>query len=207
MNAEQVARELGISSRTVLRHIKKGTITATHKHTQELSIAEDQVEKLRLILDSAKSRQSQDTMSRQIEILTARVTTLEEKVRTLESAQVSSHIPSQPQPQQTPYRYAPDRLDIESQQSPKNANVPRNIPIPVDIPPGSVLFADFAAVHGVNRATFWRHCTSGIQGDRVDTIERPKTGGRTGDKERILTPEQQEAAIAFWTRHNVKFTR
>src|SRR5437899_648868 len=110
MNAEQVARILGISGKTVLRHIAKGTIVATHKNAQELLIAEDQVEILRQALVLEKSRRlpgiSQD-MSGQMADLTARVAELEEKVRALESGQMSSHVSEQPA---TPlHRFVVDR--------------------------------------------------------------------------------------------------
>jgi hypothetical protein len=78
---------------------------------------------------------------------------------------------------------------------------------PPDIPPGSLLMADFAQLHGVPRATFARHCTQGMRGERVETIERPKPGReKYNEKERWLSPEQQEEALRFWGRQNVRYS-
>jgi hypothetical protein len=92
MNAEEVARFLGCSSKTVRRHLEKGTITASRKASGELKISEDQVEKLRLVLElegtsrqvqptASIGRQQQPDMSRQVETdidtLTARIVQLE----------------------------------------------------------------------------------------------------------------------------------
>src|SRR6266480_3720219 len=88
MNAEEVARLLGISDKTVRRHIQKGTIKATRKASGELKIADDQVEKLRLVLeleDEGRPVQSvvdagrleQVDVSRHVETLEARIAQLE----------------------------------------------------------------------------------------------------------------------------------
>jgi chaperonin cofactor prefoldin len=78
---------------------------------------------------------------------------------------------------------------------------------PPDIPPGSLLMADFAQLHNVPRATMARHCTQGIRGERVETIERPKPGReKYNEKERWLSPEQQEEALRFWGRQNVRYS-
>lgn len=92
MNAEEVARFLGCSSKTVRRHLEKGTITASRKASGELKISEDQVEILRRVLElEDTSRHVQPTasigrperadMSRHVEpdidTLTARIAQLE----------------------------------------------------------------------------------------------------------------------------------
>jgi len=43
------------------------------------------------------------------------------------------------------------------------------------------------------------------QRDQVEYSEREKPG-RPHEKERYLTRDQQAAAIAFWKRHDIKFT-
>ena len=67
-----------------------------------------------------------------------------------------------------------------------------------------MLYADFAAKYGVPRATFTHHVKVGIQGDIVETIKRPKPG-RPDHTEYWLTPDQQVAALAFWSRYGVKY--
>lgn len=181
MNAEQVARLLGISAKTVHRHIAKGTIVATYLHAQELSIAEDQVEILRSVLSRDTSARSQD-MSRQVMELTRRVTDLEERVRTLESR---------------------PRLLSSAQEPPKGASrrKPKKFP-----PAGCMTTTEFAHQHGVP----WKELSHDIvigygkDGTSVEQWDRVEvTKEKRGD---YLTPEQQTAALAFWQRHGVAFT-
>lgn len=205
MNAEQAARAIGCSSKTVLRHIAKGTISATHKHAQELDIAEDQVEKLKQVLDSAKSRQSTD-MLQELELLTLRVQTLEEKVQTLESAQTLSLVP-------TMSSAVPTTKDThQPQQGPRNRNVGAK---KGTLPDGCILCSDFAKQHGIPRETMRDYLLLGIGPgsvpgeladpmipvkEQIDYSERPKPG-RPKETERYFTPEQQKNTIEVLKRH------
>jgi polyhydroxyalkanoate synthesis regulator phasin len=202
MNAEEVARELKCSSKTVLRHIKKGTITATHKNTQELEIAEDQVEILRRVLAS-KSGQSTDMVG-EIERLTARVAELEERVKVLESGQVQSQPPVQTV--LTPVVPTAKTSPLKPQKQPSTRK---------DLPEGCILASKFAEQIGIPRRSFSDYMLigfgKGLIGYSTDTIpqkemieysERPKPGREhTGEVERYLTPEQQTRAVELLRKY------
>jgi hypothetical protein len=72
------------------------------------------------------------------------------------------------------------------------------------LPDGCISARDFAKMHGVPMATFYGHMRVGINGDKVAVCERPKPG-RSGETERYLTPEQQQTALTYWTRHRVPY--
>jgi hypothetical protein len=192
-NPIQVARALNISDKTVRRHIQKGTITATRKASGELKIAEDQIEKLRLVLElESDPRQvypGPPDMSRQVEALEAKVTALTAIVTSQEHRIValeSRHVPTESVP------YTPTSATIPTYK-PQNRNVARS-----EIPDDCILARDFARLHGVPESSFRRHIASGIAGESVHAGSS-KHG-------RYLTPEQQELTLAFWRRHGVTFT-
>jgi excisionase family DNA binding protein len=212
-NGLSAAKRIGISYKTLLRWVEKGKLKAEHSESGRLLISEEQVEHFRLEIEREKAQfgQSQTPDDRQSQAerdILAKLDALEKRVAELEQTQSDRDSHSQsmysPQTQQGLYRFDNDTQDTQKIQT-QNRSTIANRAIPDEIPEGSLLMAEFAALHGVNRATMWRHCTSGIQGDRIETIERPKPGGRTGDVERWLSLEQQEEAIAFWRRHSVNF--
>jgi hypothetical protein len=214
MNAEQVGRLLGISAKTVHRHIARGTITATHKHSQELSISDDQVEKLRQVLASDMSRPSTDTS----QTVLSRLSSVEQKLATLEQEVAllkrDSHLSEKAEKQPVP---APAKTTKPVAEKPqKRAYKPRKI----DLPEGCVTATDFAKAHGVEPRTFYDHMLIGkgpgtVPGElgdpmlpvkeQVDYSERDHPS-RKGERERYLTQEQQSAALDFWKRHGVAFT-
>jgi hypothetical protein len=197
MNATQAAIEIGISYRTMRRWIDADRIAVERGEDGQYSIAVSEVERLKQEQAErpipARRRQNETALEQ-------RLVDLELRVRTLEDMASRDKIPIESSVLLPSYNLPTQK--IQPQKSPTIANRA----MPDEIPEGSLLMAEFAAQHGVNRATMWRHCTSGIQGDRIETIERPKPGGRTGDVERWLSPELQEEARAFWRRHSVRFT-
>jgi hypothetical protein len=226
MNAEQVARLLGISAKTVHRHIAKGTIVATYHHAQELSIASDQVEILRSVLSRDTSACSQD-MSGQIVALTKRVTDLEDKVRTLESRAMPDHLDENPSVSSQPSRRHQEPARQKNRiVEPKRAYKRK---IGTGLPDGCILATDFATRHGVKRETFRDHMNIGLgpgfihgpdipldgsvqvkdyvkSEERIKRTRFDKNGKEVIEREHYLTPEQQTAALAFWRRHSVEFT-
>jgi hypothetical protein len=82
-NAEQAARELNVSSKTILRYINKGRIKATYKHAQELSIAETEIERVRQELAIGRSIEKTDTLAMKVAYLEQKVSALERKVAKL----------------------------------------------------------------------------------------------------------------------------
>jgi hypothetical protein len=203
MNAEEAARAIGCSSKTVLRHIAKGTITATYKNPQELEIAEDQVEVLRRVLTS-KSGQGTD-MSAQMEKLIARVAELEERVKVLESGQTSPQSPVQTVP--TPI--------VPTIKPPPSKPLNRNVARKSTLPEGCILASKFAEQIGIPRETFRDFLILGIgpgtvpgeltdptlpTKEQIDYSERPKPG-RPKEVERYLDLQQQEKALEILKRH------
>lgn len=200
MNAEQAARLLGCSSKTVLRYIAKGTITATHRHAQELEITEDQVEKLRTVLAYGKSGQVSDIiqdMSGQIEALSERVRELEQKVKTLES----SHVPTESlQSQNKPLNYAVDKSDVQPQQSTQKRATIASSTTPGDLPIGTLSAYDFADILDIDREHMKNYMRRGVDGETLEITEKPHHS-RVGYTLKFLTPPQQELAIALLKRH------
>jgi hypothetical protein len=87
------------------------------------------------------------------------------------------------------------------------------------LPEGCISATDFANKHGIAPTTFRDHMLIGLgpgtipgeQGDpmlpvkeQLDYSERDKPG-RKGERERYLTPEQQQKTLEFWIRHGVAF--
>jgi hypothetical protein len=152
-----------------------------------------------------------------VDVQDARIAELERRMSTFEQSSPSAPTDTIGQPEHvSPYDLidttAPSRISttvqsrtIDEEDHEPSLRVSTLPTPPIDIPAGSLLMADFAQLHNVNRSTMWRHCIQGIQGDRILTIELPKPGGRKGDKERWLSPEQQEEALHFWIRQKVKY--
>jgi DNA-binding transcriptional MerR regulator len=210
MNAEQVARLLGVSAKTVHRHIARGTITATYIHKQELSIPDDQVEKLRLVLaKSRESRQMSDTslsesdasqaLSRQLEELTERVVGQEQRIASLERqieslqsiAQDAKNRPvSLPMGETT-------RIPAKGQE---NASTEAGNSIPTELPDGTLSVRDFAEKIGMDYTVLDGYTRRGIRGEKMDITEVPHPT-RAGYSHKYLTPAQQETALEILKRH------
>jgi len=193
LNAEQAARAIGCSSKTVLRHIARGTISATHKHAQELDIAEDQVEKLKQVLTLAKSRQSTDVLQ-ELELLTLRVQTLEEKVQTLESVQPSLPVPTEPSTVPT------TKDTYQPQQSPQKPTTIPSSTIPSDLPTGTLTSTQFRKQHAIEKIDMDAYIQRGIFGAALPMIRIPHPT-RAGYTLTYFTPEDQEKAIEVLKRH------
>jgi DNA-binding transcriptional MerR regulator len=203
MNAEQVGRLLGISAKTVHRHIARGTITATYLHKQELSIPDDQVEKLRQILASDTSRQMSDTsqaMSRQLEELTERVTEQEQRIASLER-QVESLQSSAVDAKNRPVSSAMGESTRAAYTSPKNAATEASKTASAELPSGTLSAAEFAAKIGVEYDHFKNYIKRGVSGERLAVTEIAHHS-RAGYTQKYLTPEQQEKAFEILKRHN-----
>ncbi len=79
-------------------------------------------------------------------------------------------------------------------------------PAPQELPAGSVHMRDFAEAHDIERSSFHAHLTKGLRGDVPITHTAIPKPGRllkdgTPEMDRWLTPDQQIAAAAYWTRH------
>src|SRR5215471_11670042 len=142
MNAEQAARLLGVSAKTVHRRIAQGVITATYKNPQELEITNEQVEKLRQELEREKSRRLPDiSLTNRIAELERQVTEQEHSIAELEQTIVTLQSASV-QPNRSPL-ITPENTPAEQKAT--------------DLPQGCILASIFAANHGVKTRTFADH--------------------------------------------------
>jgi hypothetical protein len=203
-NAIQAARYIGVDPKTVRRWLKKGLLTAERTEQGWLAIPGGQVEyaKIKWEEEQAKfarpwlSKESLPAQPREDLDILGRVEELEWKVAELEEAlsNASLGVPTQSVP-------VPATSAIPPKTKPQIRNVDAN-----SLPDGCILASTFAKVHGMAPTTFTHHIEVGIAGEKVEVERRPKPGF-TERKEKYLNPKQQEEAIAFWQRHNVKFTR
>jgi len=205
-NAVQAAKRIGVSDKTVRNWIAEGKLHATRTPSNRLGIPEHEVEALRKEyaqfsqMEERASAPSLDTLalSTKIFALEQRCQSLEQRVTELEQERASEKAIQPPISTFTPYDAGPiphaQKRATDSSTS-----------IPLDLPPGSMLFADFGEKYGVPRGTISHHVRVGIAGEKIETVERPKPG-RPDHTERWLTPEQQEKALDFWRRHGVKFS-
>lgn len=173
MNAEQVARSLGISTRTVYRHIKKGTIIATKKKEQELSIAADQIEKLRRVLaldnEPTHDRTLYPDMSGQIGYdIEQRIASLAQSI-----ANLNATVASQTRRiDELAIRVA----ELEAKQSPgpltetphtsqpqKRATIAKSAPSDGDMSIGV-----FARQHNISDRSFRRYIDHGLNGEKIE---------------------------------------
>jgi hypothetical protein len=75
----------------------------------------------------------------------------------------------------------------------------KEVPIPDDLPLGTVKAVDFVNKHGIPDSSFSRWCKDGIKGEKIETTMRPKPDGM--GVQHFLTPAQQEKAIDLLKRH------
>lgn len=209
ITASEAARRIGVTDKTVRKWIVQGKLDAHHVHPNQLAILETDVER---IIRERRLYQGNDNQDRHM--LLSRLLDVEQKIAEQEKrlATLEQEIRALKNPHRVSNRDVPvmsvaGRPMNESfpQSGPQNRIVEPKVHIPAELPREVVSAIDFAAWHNIHRTTMRRHCISGIQGDWINTIEVPKSGGRAGDKERWLTSDQQLGAVQFWHRHQVNF--
>ena len=195
--AIEAAQLLGVAERTIRRWREDGKLQGERKADGSYAIPESEIERLRLErgLDQngdqaarieALERNLED-QARELADYKTRLEHLEELFKATWSGDQAST--TRPRPAATSY-------------------TERTLILPEDIPAGSMQYADFAQLHGMNPHTFRDHLTVGIgRGleikDKVAHIERPIPN--RSESERWLTPGQQHAAIVFWNKHGKRF--
>lgn len=216
LTAEQAAKKLNRTERTVRRWIVEGKLKAfhpTHGRTDKYLVEESEVERLAGELAQYEQPTEQGPASEDVTSLTkeleqakrwiddlqrwygeldTRITALEQGV----SSRAATDGEASPLPLQG---------HIEPHRKLGRPTGSVTAEIPQELPSGSLLLKDFASQHGVNRRTFEDHVRKGLNGDYVEAIVLPNPN-RPGEVKRWLTPDQQRAAIEFWKRHNVTFT-
>ncbi|HEX3640081.1 MAG TPA: helix-turn-helix domain-containing protein [Ktedonobacteraceae bacterium] len=211
LTAIEASKRIGVAEKTIRLWVKQGKLEAHHPAKNRLAIAEADVERMAQerqlyygtrpemsssthtlpdasVHDDIEQRlasmaQSIANLNATIDIQSRRLNELTKRVAELEAR----NVPTQPVPPST-------TADTIPQPKPQIATTAIN-----SLPDGCILARDFARMHGVPESSFRRHIASGIGGDMVEAGSS-KHG-------RYLTPEQQEATLEFWQRHNVKFTR
>jgi superfamily II RNA helicase len=195
INATQAARILGVTDKTVRTWIKRGDIHAEHVTKNRLAILKSDVEKLKRKREYYQSEDKEDVslLVEKIEELTEKCSDLERKYSEIELKyrELSLLIEEMSRKKHVVEEYpVVNHVQVLShEKDDKKVND--------DIPHDCVWARDFAVKHGVKESSFRRHMTSGIGGDMVEAEKCAKG--------RYLTHEQQEKAIIFWKRHNVKF--
>jgi excisionase family DNA binding protein len=200
ITATESARRLGVTDKTVRLWIKQGKLGAHHIAKNRLAILVSDVEALRRKRELYQSDEKQE-----VSLLVARMEELERKYVDLEGKyrELSSVVVEK------------DRSELVSPSSLGSvvsaSVVKKRVTVasgsgPVDVPQGSMLFAEFGERYGVARGTFTHHVKVGIAGEVVETMKRPKPG-RSDHTEYWLTPDQQVAVLAFWERHGVSYNK
>jgi excisionase family DNA binding protein len=203
--AIEAARELGVSEKTIRRWVEDGKLQARRIAKNRLAIAESEIARLQMEREqSGASEDSREDQAARLEDLERKYSDLERRLAALEARDQFTSLPaasiSGPGTRTRPAR---DR-ERPAQRELFNAE----IPVPPEIPDGSLQYADFANMHGMNPYTFRDHLTIGIgrgleEKDRVPHFTRPIPNRR--EVERWLSPEQQYQAILFWQRHGKKY--
>jgi hypothetical protein len=189
ISAAGAARVLGVNEKTVRNWIEAGKLKARKVAKNRFNVQAVDVEALRC-------EREQNGMP-DVRLLVARIADLERKYSELEQKCVE--LAAERDEKRSVNQPARVTVAVPQKSSPG-----KNRDVPVDIPDGSMLFADFAEKHGVPRATFSHHVKVGIKSERVETIKRPKSG-RPEHTEYWLTPDQQVAALVYWDRHGVRY--
>jgi hypothetical protein len=189
LSGAAAARLLGVNEKTVRSWVRNGKLRARKAAKNRFDILTADVEALR-------RERAQNEIS-DISHLVARIEELERKYSDLEQKYLELAISEKVKKQ-------PVSVEIGGRSGAQKRAGVISASVPVDMPDGSILFADFAAKYGVPRATFTHHIKNGIAGDIVDAMKRPKPG-RPEHMEYWLAPDQQEGALAFWERHGVKY--
>lgn len=192
MSAAGAARVLGVNEKTVRNWIEAGKLKARKVAKNRFNVQAVDVEALRC-------EREQNGMP-DVWLLVARIADLERKYSELEQKCVELAAGAAEKDEKRSVNQ-PARVTVAV---PQKSSQDKNRDVPIDIPDGSMLFADFAEKHGVPRATFSHHVKVGIKSDRVETIKRPKSG-RPEHTEYWLTPDQQVAALVYWDRHGVRY--
>lgn len=196
LSATQAGRIIGVNEKTIRLWIAQGKLSAHHASKNRLAIPENEVERI------ARERQQYTDgeipgiveLARQVAELRALVEQQQEEIRQLKeqrlatpAADLWSH--------DTAWSPSSDRLTRPA----RRQNTPGE-----PLPPGAILASKFAESHGVNRATFRDHHTSGKHGEVCPVSSRPKAG-RPRETEYYVLPEQHQTIFDFWRRHDVPF--
>jgi transposase len=198
LNANQAAKRLGISDKTIRRWLAEGDtgkwkLKALRTSSNQLAIAESDIERIERVLEQERSlfvkADHTETLEARIKELEQEVASLKERVAILEQEKLILQ--------------GKDRAVSSgiSQRSGAQKRVTKRISkIPHDLPPGTLSAADFAAKIGLEYANLKNFIKRGVSGERLDTTEVPHPS-RPGQSQYFLTPDQQKATHALLAKH------
>ena len=219
LNASQAAKRIGVADKTIRRWLQEGEkgkwkLTAVRTTSNQLAIAESDVERIKRELEKERSQfvtsdQSADSLDmsgHNVEALEARikeleqeVATLKERVTTLEQEKVIVQGKSKP-------ILASSTSDTSPVQRAQKRTTERTIEVPSELPAGSLPATDFAAHIGMSYDHLKNFIRRGVSGQRLDITEVPHPTKKKKDSDEptmqyFLTLSQQEAARALLRRH------
>lgn len=202
ISATEAAKRLGVSEKTIRRWIDEKRLAAFHPHgyKNRLAIAEQDVEQLakeRAEFETPGHKQGPakedvSSLAKEVERQRRDIVDLQVTVAALEQL----YYKMQGQTPVTAIEASLEPLQTHIEAT-KRIRTPKAARPPVE---GAIEYWQFAKSHGVNRVTFRDQITKGSKrsGEQVEAM-------RVNDK-LWLTPDQQQAAIEYWKRHNVPFT-
>ncbi len=197
LSAREAARRLGKDERTIRRWVHAGKLQQRKSASNRLAIDEGEIERLAAQLTAADQEKRQEMID-----LQARILQLEQEQARIRArlAMLEDRQAGAPEragrPAEIVYKPRPVRPRLITEQA----------SAPADVPPGSRQATEFATAHGISRVTFRDHMTVGIRGELVEHIAIPKPN-KPRETDRWLSPEQQQAAVAFWNRHGTLWRR
>ncbi len=216
LNASQAAKRIGVADKTIRRWLAEGEkgkwkLTAIRTSSNQLAIAESDVERIKRALEQERSQfvvsgqsvNDLDMSGHTVEVLHARieeleqeVTALKERVATLEQERLTVESKSRPISTFT-------TSDTSPIPQPQKRPTDKNKAVPVGLPPGTLAVTDFADSIGLDfDKTFknWIKPDRHLGGDRFEVTSIPHPT-RKNYSEKYFTPEQQEKALDILRRH------
>lgn len=230
LTAREAARRLGKDERTVRRWIAAGKLPARATTSNHVAIEESDVARLEKSLSFGDKEKQAAGLAERVRRLEQEQARLQARLQDLEAragagAGAGGTVSPGPEPAGSQDRVTPTPTATHAPRSPfrarRRSNFEATAPTTItatptrerapaataqELPAGSRRASEFGTAHGVNRVTFRDHLTVGIRGDRLAHLAFPKPD-RPREMDRLLTPEQQRAAIAFWERHGTPWQR
>lgn len=195
LTAIEAARRIGVNEKTIRLWVKSGALQAHHPAKNRLAIPESEIERIAREREQYQPEQESDARTLpDTPALLARIDELERRLTDVEKRLAETPVASLKLSGGSDY--------ITQPQKRRSAVSDANRALPT----GAMSVSQFAALHGVNRSTFWDHVRTGIHKDepvQVSTREKPN---KPGEIDYYVAPEDRETVYSYWRRHGVPFT-
>ncbi len=191
VSASATARLLAVNEKTIRNWIQSGEMQAYHVSAKRFNVSMDEIRRVAL---KRGIELEQDTEV-SIAALDLEVMQLRERVEQLERAieRLQTAI------EERPVRTERVSHDQKVKPHPTAAQSTKNA-LPDKLPPGSIRFQDFLAQHGLKEHR--RHIAGYLDAPRNGLHFEPFPGRTEHEKERYLTPEQQEKLLEWLRAHH-----